>query len=328
MSDKVDAHGKFLKMFDQFFTSSSMSSTYKPVFLRSLLDIGDYGDPVRGKKLVGKKWLERKDGRLLVDLNFIASRFALDYWYMEHKFRLRHSNDRNDAAIVRIIRNYEGIEPPTLEYLDGDEKSEFRKQVISESIKPEVLKHILTDMKDLFVSKPRIPTISFDENIVTFLRANRKIIDKGLIGVIVSKLEKLNRRTPQISQKIEFPGMARGSLSKEKRLVLNDIQDSRCFYCEGSLDRMYTDYIVPYEFILSTDMYNCTIACRKCSRGKSNLLPERRFFNNALERNREMEDYLKKLSKPYDEGSYVRLFDDCAAEYNGDIFFSPSALRN
>ncbi|WP_415310206.1 hypothetical protein [Candidatus Nitrosocosmicus sp. FF01] len=35
---------KYLDRFNSFFNSEKLSSTYKPVFLKSLLDISDYDD--------------------------------------------------------------------------------------------------------------------------------------------------------------------------------------------------------------------------------------------------------------------------------------------
>ncbi len=96
----------YLAMFDQMFDKGYMASTYKPVFLRSLLDIGDLVDK---KYLVGQRWLEQNNGNLYVDLNFIAVRFAKFYWDMEYGFHLKQAQDPHDARIVKIIHMYHNL---------------------------------------------------------------------------------------------------------------------------------------------------------------------------------------------------------------------------
>ena len=59
--------------FNRFFSSKSLASTYKPTFVKCLLDLGDY------KEDEGSQWIEKQDGSLIVDLNFVAARFLRYY---------------------------------------------------------------------------------------------------------------------------------------------------------------------------------------------------------------------------------------------------------
>ena len=47
----------YLRMFNKFFSSGRMSSTYKAIFLRSLLDLGNF-DPDR-RKIIRQYWIKR-----------------------------------------------------------------------------------------------------------------------------------------------------------------------------------------------------------------------------------------------------------------------------
>lgn len=69
------------------------------------MDVGTLADTVKRERFVGKDWLKIKEGKIFVDLNFIAIRFAKYYCDMEYSFRLRQSQDRQDANITRIVRN-------------------------------------------------------------------------------------------------------------------------------------------------------------------------------------------------------------------------------
>lgn len=302
-----------------------MSSTYKPVFLRALLDVGDLQDPTKARSLIGCEWLERKDGKLLVDLNFIAIRFAKYYWDMEYSFRLRQSQDPQDANITRLIKSIheQGKKPPTIEELAGKEMEYFRKKVIDKSIKREVLVHLLTDMQDLY-KKTNSSTISLDDDVIEFLYVHKILLKRGLTNVLAKYLEKLNRMTPQISNKIDSDDKRRQALGAEIQVKMNKWQDSKCFYCKGRLQGPHVDHIIPYNYVFTTDTYNCALACQQCNCTKSDMLPTRSIFDSVIDRNREIIDYLNQFKQEYNEGSYRRLFDMCVEEYNGDLFFSPS----
>ncbi|ABK76751.1 HNH endonuclease [Cenarchaeum symbiosum A] len=312
----------YLRMFNRFFGNSNrMASTYKPVFLRALLDVADLDGT---RRLAGERWLERKDGKLVIDLNFIAARFAKYYWDMEYSFRLRQSQDRQDANITRLVKaaHKEGDKPPTIEVMASEEMDEFRKRVIKMSIKPEVLVHLLTDMKGLYV-KTGPSTIQLDDDIIEFLRGHRVLLKQGINNVLARYLEKLNRMTPQITSKIEGEPTGRkalGSIAQEK---MKKWQDSRCFYCEDKFSKPHVDHVIPHNYVFATDLYNCTLACQQCNCTKSDMLPEKDIFEKVVERNRGIPQCLKKFKPGYSEESYRLLFDTCIKEYNGDEFFTP-----
>ena len=301
-----------------------MSSTYKPVFLRAILDIGDLHNSETTQKLVGSKWLERKDKKILVDLNFIAIRFAKYYWDMEYSFRLRQSQDPQDANITRLIKNIHDPQkkPPTIEELSSDEMEYFRTKVINKSIKPEVLVHLLTDMNG-FYKKTDSKIISLDEDVIEFLHVHKILLKKGINSVLAKYLEKLNRMTPQIANKVDSDLNSRTHLSTELQFWMKKQQDSRCFYCGNKFLRPHVDHVIPYNYVFSTDLYNCAMACQQCNCTKSDMLPHTDLFNGIIERNRKIGDYLDRINSQYNEKSYLRLFDMCAEEYNAGNFFRP-----
>ena len=302
-----------------------MSSTYKPVFLRALLDIGDLHDPIKAEKLTGSQWIRHRDGKILVDLNFIAVRFAKYYWDMEYSFKLRQSQDPQDANITRIIRDIHepSKQPPTIKELASDDMMPFRKVVINRSIKREVLIHLRTDMKDLY-KKTDSMTITLDDDVIEFFHTHKLLLRKGLNSTLAKYLEKLNQMTPQILNKVDCESRKRKQLQYEIQFKMNKWQKSQCFYCKNQLVRMHVDHIIPYNYVFATDSYNCALACQQCNCMKSNMLPNKDLFNDVIERNREFLSYIKNKSPTYDEKSYVRLFETCISEYNGKKFFTPS----
>lgn len=314
-------------MFHSFFNhEKKLSSTYKPVFLRALLDVGDLHDPHKAKNLPGKEWLERKNGKLHIDLNFIATRFAKYYWDMEHSFRLRQSQDPRDANIIKLIKSIDdpNKKPPTISELSKNNMAEFRRIVIRNSIKREVLVHLLTNMKDLY-KKTSSTTIVLDDDIVEFLHHHKIMLRKGITSVLAKYLEKLNRMTPQIANKIDTEQIHRPTLKPAIHLLMNKWQKSRCFYCARKFEKPHVDHVIPFNYVFATDPYNCTLACPQCNCEKHDMLPHRDFFSDVLDRNNKNLKSLQNMNSTYSEESYTQLFEACVTEYNRSSFFTPSA---
>ena len=241
-SNSVDNYSKFIAMFNNFFRKGTMSSTYKVIFLRSLADVGKYGDD----NLIGKQWIHREGNRIKLDLDFIAARFAKYYWDMDVAFRMRHMpermadpNDPNrDVRIIRLVREkaadlnrqqlinevkrmsddtittpwkagreaqsvLQSLNPPTLETLASDHMKEFREDVIKQSLKPEVLPHLKTDMQDLYENVPRHNYIILDYNIIQFMNEFFLIINRALNYMLATFLEKHNPSARHIATKID-----------------------------------------------------------------------------------------------------------------------------
>ena len=95
---------KYLIRFNAFFNREKLSSTYKPVFLKSLLAISEY-DENNTVKSVGHHWITKKDGKVKVDLNFIALNYIKQYWEFLFKVKLRQSHSPLDANINNILIN-------------------------------------------------------------------------------------------------------------------------------------------------------------------------------------------------------------------------------
>ena len=315
-------------MFARFFSSARLASTYKPVFLRSLLDVGDLADRSKKAEIVGRKWLKFRcyGERLFVDLNFIAVRFAKYYWDMEYRFKLRQSQDRQDANILKIIRGAQAARkrPPTIRALAGDSMSGFRAEVIRKSIRPEVLVHLKTNMCSLY-KKEDTGEISFDAKIVPYIRRNRTLLRNGLNYTIVKYLEKLNHGTPSIAKKVGYnsDSFVKPQLCPKAVGAMREWQRSSCFYCGGGLRKQHVDHVIPFNFVFSTDLYNCVLSCPRCNCEKSDTLPARGRFDKVVARNRKRLDYIQRQKVAYKEESYCLLFETCVSEYKRDKFFRP-----
>lgn len=207
---------KFIKMFNNFFQTGQMASTYKAVFLRALTDIGKYGRD----DLVGKQWVDHHGDEIRMDLDFIAVRLAKYYWDMEIAFSLRHipekmanpKKPRDDNRMVELIRSEtaklvdEGVieqgKPPTLALLASPSMKEIRKKV-TKHVMVEVLQHLPKDMPDLYTRVRGRNQIVLDPDIICFMEDFSPIIKKALNYVLAKHLEKINPDARHIAIKID-----------------------------------------------------------------------------------------------------------------------------
>lgn len=334
----VDDTSNYIRMFNQFFNKGVMSATYKPIFLRSLLDLGQYSVRGSNNNLVGAKWVDVDGETVTLDLNFIATRFIKYCWDLEHSFKLKQSSNPTSATIVTTIRkelsakNYKN--PPSIATIAASNNKELRSKVIKLSIKPQVLKYLLTDMPDLYVRQKGTNNITLKTSLIQFLHDHRTIIKNGLNYKLTLGLETFNKSTPHIAMKVDSENYPSRKLHTVSEKTLDREQNHRCFYCDRQYDipkKRHIDHVIPFNYIFSTDAYNCVASCIRCNLSKSDRLPQRELFDNVIDRNtlfvdkkNKFSDSMRRSFSTYDKEWYVRTYDNCITDYNGNsLFFTP-----
>ena len=182
-------------LFNNYFEKASLGSTYKPVFLHALTDVALFDND----DLIGKQWISVDNDTITLDLNFIAVRLTKAYWPISD-FSIYHTPasakdiPSKEITILKIIQNQKAIHPGdvSLETLSSDDTSAFRKSVIQQSIKPEVLKKLKNDFGDMYETVPRKDLIRFDIELINFMKRNRSDIQKKAGRQIRDYLERLN----------------------------------------------------------------------------------------------------------------------------------------
>ena len=147
---KVRNEQSYLSFINSFFIREKFSSTYKPFLLKSLIDLSEYTH--QSPTIAGYRWIEKDGDTLKVDLNFVAIRFIKLYWDLYFKFKLKQSSTPRDVNINRTLlglrKDFER-KTPTLDTLESDRYATERKDVIQQSLKPEVLPRLDPD-EDLY----------------------------------------------------------------------------------------------------------------------------------------------------------------------------------
>jgi len=304
---------EFIKMFNAFAGDRRMSSTYKPVFLKSLLDLRKYkeGEPNGG--LVGSEWIRMERNKVVVDLNFIATRFLKYYWDMEYSFKFRQSNENvNILKIIHDIGERKDKRPLTKRQIASGEKSKLRQRVISDSLRPEVMVHIKTKMENLFQAEKNSMYIEFDRNILGFLERHHDTVLSIINHKLVTGLEKYNKMTPRIATKVSYDKTGRPPIPNSiKSLVSWYQKDCLCFYCKNPLVKTHFDHVIPYNFVGSHDVYNIVASCQECNCVKHDRLPDERHFGRVIGRNNGLETAFNLWSKDTS-------FSDSVIDHDGE----------
>ena len=158
--------------FNRFFLSKILASTYKPTFLKCLLDLGDY------KKDEGEQWITNNNNSITVDLNFVAARFLRYYHPLKFKFKLKQEATAKRITIYRILEDFKelvGVKTvPSKKTLCSERFSEMRQIAIKEGIKPQVLKKLLNDCNIYSINKGS-NSIEINKDVVKFMKDNKKI---------------------------------------------------------------------------------------------------------------------------------------------------------
>lgn len=303
----------YLAKFRTFFNRENFSSTYKPYFLKSLIEIADYdeGSPM----LPGHQWLQKEGENLTLNLNFIAVRFLRFYGELYFKFKLKQSSTPLDANINRILeslRIYFDRKLPTCEFLASDRFAEKRKEVINSSIKPEVLPR-LDRYQDLYTIVPSTDNILMNINIVTFFAKFRTILIPALNYTITRYLERINF-APRIAEKISGYIPRDGLTLPKKNIILS--MHNECFYCHNICNDYDMDHVIPFHYIYQTELFNIVPACAGCNSAKSDDLPSQELFEEVKERNKKLQSQ-DLLRRNYSDDRYQELYDSCLNDFHG-----------
>ena len=294
--------------FNRFFSSKSLASTYKPTFVKCLLDLGDYNENE------GDQWVKKHVNSLTVDLNFIAARFLRYYHPLKFKFKLKQEATAKRIVIYRILEEFENLigakTTPSKKTMCSNDFAGMRLKAIKEGIKPQVLKKLLNDC-EIYTINNGSNSIEIAQDIVEYMKKNKKVLEAALNHMIAGYLEKCNS-SPNISTKLEEK-IPRTVLKKIDFGKIISMQESCCFYCKNKGEVFAQEHFIPWNFIFQTENFNIVAACQQCNSSKNDRLPDTKFLDNVINRNKKLE----KLPLGYSDEYMKNLYENCKMEYHG-----------
>jgi hypothetical protein len=310
---------------NRFFRKRTLASTYKPYFLKAILELVDFDD--KSKSLVcGDDWISKTDKGLSVKLDFIASRFGFYYWDTHFKFRLKQSpNPTEDVHIHKILDDFQAMlggrgDRPKITVFCSPKYEKIRARIISRCIKPDVLRRFLNDCA-IYEISPDNDFILVPYEILDNMKANRPMIQKAIDFIITEYLETCNS-SPQIATKIA----EKKPISCIKQSIYQQfvsMQNNLCFYCnKRPIDAQ--EHVIPKDYVWETKPHNIVGACEQCNRGKwYNKLPKWDIFKEVLKRNDDerFSEIMKKSG--YSREAYELQYRNCHLDY-AKKFWTPN----
>ncbi len=275
-------YAKFVDMFNNFFKRGLMVGTYKAVFLRALTDLGKYGDPnLVGNQWIHHEGDKIHLDLNFIAVRFAKYYWDMEVAFKMRNIPENMAdinNPENDLLIVKLVnqeatkimkktvidvvnnmdpkmRNgsqrigaeidskLQMLNPPTMKELASDKMKEFREEIIKQTIKPEVLKNLLTDMPKLYERILHKNHIVLDSNIIGFMNEFSYILKKALNYVLAVHFEKNNPSARHIALKIDNEIEFDSRLSQIKKLetqvshnfeLNHKLESNRRFYNEIS----------------------------------------------------------------------------------------------
>lgn len=303
-----DSRNSVRNEFERFFRSNSKVSIYKPLFLKSLLDLGDF------KEKEGSQWIKDNGDSLIVDLEFIAVRFIYFCYPLYYKFRLKPQFGIKSILSYKIFEefnvfpiksksNVTKVEFSKNKYIDA------RSRLIKDGISKTVFNLLLKDCN--IYSKIDSYTFEISKENVRYLLEHKHQLTKALNHELSLFLGTINN-SPNIPAKLQEK-QRRSKIDPSISLENIKLANFRCFYCEKQFKKFHQDHFIPWNFVYTDEKHNLVPACEKCNCSKNDKLASKEFLEKIIKRNQNL-----KMSDGYSESSMRNEWENCRLYYHGE----------
>ncbi len=158
----------------------------------------------------------------------------------------------------------------------------------------------------------------FDVKVIDFFKKYKIILNAAVNYELTKYLEKINKYFPQVAKAVLID-IPRENLPKKEKAEYDKLYKSlnsfTCFYCNKEFDikEQARDHVIPFDYVLSENLYNSIPSCKICNSKKSNLLPCREILEEIILRNKNLEN-----KTDYSEKEFEKLYRNCEENYHGN----------
>lgn len=268
----MSVHLDFLRNLQRVLDEGSFVATYKYALLQSLADLAVEKQPDR-------------DGSMRLPVSEIAEKFIHYYWRQTLPYQgadgVLRQNSGRQAAIVNYICDTRGEYNGSLVAARDDTRQwrQLRKRVSAViRTKPLWKLQVVSGKEHEFIYRKneyRAGAVRVLPDAVRSFRDMYVIITNFIRGAWIGHIQKIgyNRKIlGEVAGLSEFLfGSKRESLEKYK-LILQEYQESRCFYCDKRTVTGDLDHFIPWSRYPIDLGHNFVFAHAKCNRQKKELL--------------------------------------------------------
>ena len=294
-----------------FSNKSKKNTTYKFIFLKSILD-----------NLYNA---EKTHGGMRISFDVLFSKFTEICWNLVVIYGLYNRKPYNDGAISlverKILELTSDLKVPKdgirFESLDADKKERIVK-IVAKEAKRYVVGAVYGDTRGYFYSfskKESMICIGFDA--YTILCEHKLILEKANYFEWAKFLETINEdnNTDKLLNHLDECGK-RKSLSVYREILEKEFGQRECFYCGKKLTNKNTevDHFIPWSFVKNDNIWNFVLSCRECNNKKRDKLPAKKYLSRIENRNTKMNIEIE-VRQRYRKGYVSRIYQ--FAEDNG-----------
>ncbi|MDW5300714.1 MAG: HNH endonuclease domain-containing protein [Sedimentibacter sp.] len=267
-------------IFSFVFSSKSKNDTsYKFGFLKAILDN-----------------LYNVDNNLKLSFDKLFMKFTEIYWNLILKYKLRQkavTKDNKRTYLEQIIEeeliNNKIITEISFEALNDSIKL-FICHKIKMKCKQNVVGALYGDTQGVFYSfSKKEEYIQLNPQVFTFLSKHKKVIEKLNYYEWAKFLEKVNDNdtTQCLLNKLDYV-TKRNDLSVYRQILYDEFEEKHCFYCGKELSKtnIKVDHFIPWSFIKDDNLWNFVLTCSECNNKKRDKLPDEKYLDGLVERNR------------------------------------------
>ena len=267
-------------------------------------------------------YCSKEDVKPHVEFEVIAGYFLRYYWAQICKLKMKHApQTRKKPEIVKIIEKAfpEPYYPQTFDEIKQKEPEKIQSCI--NAIIKRCFHNVTWRFQRVKVNRAAEIRLYFDYKISRTVNENKKYVElsyginlnpqailffkrrhavllKAVILEWAKFLEKLNTGLPKLIAKTEGSDIKRGNLAKYKQNLKPLF--CYCFYCKQSLVgeiKIEVEHVIPFAYIAEDDIWNLTLACKKCNCEKLGALPPIQYIEKLIRRNKIYRKQIPGLEK-------------------------------
>jgi len=288
---------------NNFYYRSSVSTSYKFVFFKALLEN-----------------LYNVDEKLGLSYNQIFYSFTNIYWNLVIHHKLAQSPNKNKPARAQtILQKYAN---------DNAIPSEWQFDQLVDSLQLKIVNEVKRDCKQNVIGAFYGDTAGvfyefdikhahfcFNSPVYQFMKKYQRVLINLTNYHLVKYLEKVNEATSTMALLSKIEVISKRSSLETFYKVLTQFEQNRCFYCNCDLSinrrKTHVDHFIPWSFVQSDNLWNLVLACNDCNLQKSDKLSTRFYLESMLDRN---DNLVSIVSEPtyfhiYENKKLVDLYD-------------------
>lgn len=288
---------------NNFYYRSAVSTSYKYVFFKSLLEN-----------------LYNVDDDLSLSYDQIFYSFTTIYWNLVIHHNLEQSPNKNKPARAQTILKTYAKEHGIPAEWQFDQLADSLQLKITNEVKRDCKQNVIGafygDTSGVFYEFDiKRAHFRFNPSVYQFMKKYQRILINLTNYHLVKYLEKVNEATSTISLLSKIEIISKRSSLESFYKVLTQFEQNRCFYCNQDLStsrrKTHVDHFIPWSFVQTDNLWNLVLACSDCNTKKSDKITPRPYLDSMLERNESLISVVGETRDfyTYEDKKLVDLYD-------------------